>query len=144
MLVLTVSGFSSVHTHTHTYTHTHTHTHTHVLSCSQAHAHSLTPLTLFAGVFCVSSSCWLCKGAHALTVVSDQMSDVPLTQDKVGERGNYGVLVSVYNWYYHLKWVSCDHLRLHMDLTWFLFYDHMLIHHKKLQFLSFFKLLRCF
>lgn len=94
---------------------THAHTHTHVLSCSQAHTHSLTPLTLFAGVFCVSSSCWLCKGVHALTVT--QMSEAPLTQDKVGERGNYGVLGSVYNWYYHLKWVSCDHLRLHLDLT---------------------------
>ncbi len=65
----------------------------------------------------MSSSCWLCKGAHALTVT--QMSEAPLTEDKVRERGNYGVLGSVYNWYYHLKWVSCDHLRLHMDLTCF-------------------------
>lgn len=111
MLVLTVSGFSSVRTHTHT----------HVLSCSQAHAHSLTPLTLFAGVLCVSSSCWLCKGAMCLPLPKCQK----FNQDKVWERGNYVLLGSVCDRYDHLKWVSHDHLRLHMDLTWFFLNDYL-------------------
>ncbi len=78
MLVLPVSGFSSTHT---------THTHTHALVLRPTHI--LSHLWLFAGVFCVSSSCWLCKGAHALTVT--QMSEAPLTEDKVGEGELWGV-----------------------------------------------------